>query len=138
MMRNRTDLTRKILILALLAMTTVLVASCGKSDYTKAAENFVDSLSKGDTSSASSDFNPTLKTFMTADALRVYWTASASGFGAFRGRKSTREAQEQGCTVVCMTCEFDKGNLDVKITFDNNKKISGLSILPSKATTAGN
>jgi hypothetical protein len=121
-----------VLLGTLLVLTTLLLASCGKSVTTKStAEGIVDSLAKSDFASVVTTFNPNMKSLMPADKLGQTWGQVITQIGQFKARTSSREAQEQGYDIVYVTCQFEKANLDVKVVFDNNKQVTGLFLVPS-------
>ncbi|MDO8683243.1 MAG: DUF3887 domain-containing protein [Armatimonadota bacterium] len=136
---GKSTLTRGILLVGMLALTVIFMTSCAKSKstptptITKIAESIVDSMAKGDFASVTTEFNATMKSQLPALELGEVWTQVTTQAGPFKARTGTREAQEQGYNVVYVTCQFEKSNIDIKVVFDNDKKVTGLFMVPSSA-----
>ncbi|MHC4623202.1 MAG: DUF3887 domain-containing protein [Planctomycetota bacterium] len=72
-----------------------------------------------------------MKTALPADTLEQTWTATVAQVGAFKQQIGARTEKQAGYDVVLVTCEFEKGPLDVKIVYDNNRKVAGLFFVPT-------
>lgn len=139
-MINSTGRTGRILVLTgLLMVVVVFLVSCAKPtpNITKTAESIVDSMTKGDFTSASMDFNAVMKSQLPSDKLGQAWNQLTAQVGPFKARTGTQEAQEQGCDVAYVTCQFEKSNIDIKVVFDNKKQVTGLFMIPSQSPSGG-
>jgi len=121
------------------ALCLVALVSCGRQetvsgpdDLTPRAETLVQRLSEGDFNGARTHFDSPMQQALPPEGLREAWTALTRQLGAFQRQVATRTAREQGFAVVYVTCEFERGNADVKVAFAENQEIAGLWLLPSQ------
>lgn len=121
------------------ALCLVALVSCGREEtvsgpdaLTPKAETLVQSLSEGDFNGARTHFDSTMQQALPPEGLREAWTALTRQLGAFQRQLATRTAREQGFSVVYVTCEFERGQADVKVAFAENQEIAGLWFLPSR------
>ncbi len=121
------------------ALCLVALVSCGREetvsgpdDLTPRAEALVQRLSEEDFNGARTHFDSTMQQALPPEGLREAWTALTRQLGTYEGQASTRTAREQGFTVVHVTCEFERGQADVKVAFAENQEIAGLWFLPSR------
>ena len=135
----------KIMAYVLLTLCIALIVSCGQpqepqekeevsvtSALTTEATEFVTMLAQGDYANAVMDFDSTMKTAMPPAKLQEAWTSLIGQVGAFNKQVSTRETKEMGFDVVYVTCDFEKGPLNIKVVFNEAKEISGLWFVPVK------
>ena len=85
------------------------------------AEEFVDLLAKGDFSSALDKYNSKVAEEITPQSLGQQWNDLIAEAGPFQKRISSEANSE----VVEVTCEFEKGNRDLVIIFNNRNEIVG-------------
>lgn len=76
-------------------------------------------------------FDNTVSAQITAAQLKDIWNSIIAQFGAFKSIKGTKTSPFGAYNVVLVTCDFDKGALDVQLSFDTEKKIAGLYFKPS-------
>jgi fermentation-respiration switch protein FrsA (DUF1100 family) len=77
-------------------------------------------------------FTETVKTQATIEQLEFIWTQIITQYGNFIAISGTRTTQEQGYTIVYVTCTYDKlGALDTRVVFDANKLIAGFQFVPT-------
>jgi hypothetical protein len=125
-----------------LPLCIALLVSCGRqaekeetpvtSALTTQATEFVTLLAQGDFVNAVMGFDSTMITAWPPHKLEKAWASLIGQVGAFKRQVSTREAEEMGFNVVYVTCDFEKGPLDIKVVFNAAKKISGLWFMPVK------
>lgn len=97
----------------------------------KLAEDFLDTLTRGDFTTATANFDDTMKKVMSPDQLERTWKSVLSTAGQFKNRVSVKTDKVQGYDVVIITCEFEKSPIDAKVVFNTSKQIAGLSLNPS-------
>ncbi len=100
--------------------------SSAKPGATHTAERMVDSMAKGDFASATKDFNSAMNAAMSTQRLGETWSKLIAQTGAFKSRTGSRETQEAGYQTVCVSCQFQKAALDIKVVIDKSGKIGGL------------
>jgi hypothetical protein len=139
MRRKRMVTKRRFMPVGLLLAGLALLAGCSEPTpaITKTAESLVDSMAKADFPSATRAFSTEMKSQIPSDKLAQVWSQVAVQAGPFKGRTGTREAQEQGYDVVYVSCQFEKGSIDVKVVFDSKKRIAGLFVVPSQSPSRG-
>jgi dienelactone hydrolase len=90
-------------------------------------------LSTGKLNQAYELFNETVTDEMTVQQLEKIWSALITQYGDYEKIVNTRIDEELGFDVVYVTCNFSKlGLLDIKMVFDNGKKIAGFLFVPTE------
>ena len=97
-----------------------------ESDLVARAKDFVTLLANEDFANAIKGFDSTMKDAMPVQEVQTVWANLLGQVGAYKKQVRTREAKEMGFDVVFVTCEFEKGPVDVKVVFNQLKQISGL------------
>jgi hypothetical protein len=96
------------------------------------AKDLVSSLSRGNYKEAVANFDGTMKNALPAEKLQEAWNSLIVQFGSFVEQAGTRRVKILQYDVIFVTCKFEKGALDAKVVFDNNKQIAGLFFVPSQ------
>ena len=77
-------------------------------------------------------FTETVKAQATIEQLEFIWTQITKQYGNFIAISGTRTTQEQGYTIVYVTCTYETlGALDTRIVFDADKLIAGFQFVPT-------
>jgi len=84
-------------------------------------------------SAVTEDFNETLKNELPPEKLEEVWKATIDQMGPFKRQIGLRTEKQADYDVVSVTCEFEKGALDVKIAYNGEKQVAGLFIVPTPA-----
>ena len=84
-------------------------------------------------SAVTESFDETMKTTLTADSLQEMWDSVAVQAGPFVRQLGLRSEKQLNYDVVSVTCEFEKGPLDMKIIRNEKNQIAGLSLVPTPA-----
>jgi dienelactone hydrolase len=100
------------------------------------AENLVDQMARGDFAAATKDFNAEMKIAAPEATLKDIWDQLFIQRGAFRQRIASTNEVVQGYQTVFVSCQFEKGELDAQVTFDNQGKIAGLHFTAHQAAGA--
>lgn len=133
-MMNRSVTTLgRIVLMTVTCAAMLLTVGCAKPSPTQQAEAMVDSMAKGDFTSAVSGFNATMNAAMSSEKLGQTWAQLTAQAGAFKARTGSREIQEGGFQTICVACQFEKTMLDIKVVFDKDGKIGGLWFVPHVA-----
>jgi dienelactone hydrolase len=131
---NRTTTCGFALLLGALAASAV--AEDKLPEQTATATALVDALAKGDFIAAGKDFDDTMRKAMPADRCKETWEAVVKQVGAFQKRTGTRVEKAGKYDVVFVTCKFEKLDLDVKVVFNADKQVAGLSFREAKSAYA--
>lgn len=91
----------------------------------------VDALRAGQYARVARELDAKLGAALDAEKLGQAWTDATSALGAFRSRADVRAGSNPRIRIV--TCEFERGGLDVKLVFDADRRISGLWLSPAWA-----
>jgi dienelactone hydrolase len=102
------------------------------SGITASAKDFVADLSAGEFSRAVARFNGTMARVLPADKLKGVWNGVVAKAGPFQRQLAARAEKIGEHEAVFVTCQFQKGPLDVKVVFDREKRIAGLFFAPSR------
>jgi hypothetical protein len=84
-------------------------------------------------SAVTEDFNETLKNELPPEKLEEVWKATIDQMGPFKKQIGLRTEKEADYDIVSVTCEFEKGALDVKIAYNGEKQVAGLFIVQTPA-----
>jgi uncharacterized protein len=95
------------------------------------AQQFVESLAKGDFAAAEAQFDPTMKGALSGDKLRDTWQAVVKQVGPFQKQLLARTDRQAGYKIVTVTCQFEKAALDARVVFDAKGQVAGLSFAPA-------
>ncbi len=93
------------------------------------AEEFVELLVSGKFTTATKNFDATMKTALPAKKLKEAWNSTISQAGPFKRQMGARAEKLFSSVAVIVTCEFGKGPLDVKVVYNDKQKVSGLWFL---------
>jgi hypothetical protein len=80
-------------------------------------------------------FDTAMTSLMPAIKLEELWKAIQEKAGPFVEQISTRLAGVEANPVVILLCKFEKGNLDLYVTFDAAANVAGLHVGPEPAET---
>ncbi|MHC4570771.1 MAG: DUF3887 domain-containing protein [Planctomycetota bacterium] len=95
------------------------------------AKEFVDLLVNGDFATATQNFDETMSSALPADKLEETWKLSIEQAGPFKQQIGVRMEKMMQYDVALVTCEFEKGPIDVKLVYDSEGNISGLFFIPT-------
>ena len=74
-----------------------------------------------------------MKGALPEDSLQKAWDGAVLQLGPFKSRGMTREQQRGVYTAVIVSCEFERGKMDVTIVFDVAGQVAGLQMKPPAA-----
>jgi dienelactone hydrolase len=100
------------------------------------AKDLVGAMASGDCKKAVENFDGTMKNALPAEKLQEAWNSLIAQFGPFVEQGGTRRAKMLQYDIIFVTCKFEKGALDAKVVFDNNKQIAGLFFVPVQGTVS--
>jgi hypothetical protein len=80
---------------------------------------------------AVSTFDETMAGLISPEKLEELWGEILEKSGTFQKQLSTRRETFLKYEIVYVTCQFDNGQLDVKVVYDTSKQISGLFFVPT-------
>jgi hypothetical protein len=95
------------------------------------ATQFVSLLAKEDFATAEDSFDPTMKSALPEAKLREVWQTLLADAGAFKQSVRARTQKVQGYDVVFVTCQFERKQLDMKVVYDSQGRVSGLFYVPT-------
>lgn len=101
-------------------------------DLTSKAQVFVTMLSQGDYSRCVAAFDETMKAGLPEPKLQEAWTTIQSQAGNFQKQIGVRQTRESGYDVVYVTCQFEKGKVDVKVVYSKAEEVTGLWFRPAQ------
>ena len=87
-----------------------------------AAEQFV---------TAVEHFDETMKNALPVEKLEEAWKFTTSQVGAFKRQMGSRTEKQGEYDTVFVTCEFEKGPLDVKVVYNSERQVAGLFFVPT-------
>ena len=123
------------LLLLIIGTQTTAVQSQAQDETTgliTAARAFVDLLVKKDFTAAIATFDDTMKTSMPEAKLQETWDALLAQVGPFERATKTRTEKRGAYTIVFVTSDFQNSTLDIRVVFDQSKRIAGLFFVPAR------
>jgi len=133
--REEIDLIKKsvlALLLLIIGSQPVVVRSQDETAaLTTAARAFVDLLVKKDFTAAVATFDDTMKAAMPETKLQETWNTVLAQVGAFKQATKTRTEKRGAYTIIIVTSDFQLTRLDIKVVFDQSKRIAGLFFAPA-------
>ena len=116
------------ILFALISMTLHFPASAQKVESQENyAKSFIGHLSSGDYTAATERFDNAMTMQATPETLQQIWTGIETQCGKFQRQVSVRK-ETRNCAVV--RCQFEKLQLDLLVSFDEQVKIAGFHMLP--------
>ncbi len=98
-------------------------------DIASAASEVVESLVRRDFETVARDFDSRMAEALPVEKLAEAWDLTVEQFGPFVKQLDVTTERFWKFTIVVLTCEFAKSQMDIKITFSRTGRISGLLIL---------
>jgi hypothetical protein len=92
---------------------------------------FVELLADKKFAAAVESMDQNMKNALPADKLQQAWTATTTQMGAYKQQLGARSEKQAGYDTVLVTCDFEKGPLDIKVVYDTNRKVAGLFFVPT-------
>lgn len=96
------------------------------------AQKFVELLAKGEFSKAVENFDNVMTKAMPEEKLKQVWQTVMKQAGQFKKQAGVRTEILPKFNSVYITCQFEKGPLDVKVVFNRKKQITGLWFVPTQ------
>jgi dienelactone hydrolase len=94
------------------------------------ARAFVTALSRDDFQAAAKDFDETMLKVSGPEKLAEFWKQVPERLGVFKKMDDARRGKLGAYDIVLVTCEFEKTSLDIRVVFDQDKKIAGFQFVP--------
>jgi hypothetical protein len=92
---------------------------------------FVELLANQQFSAATGNFDETMKKTLPPEKLEETWKSTTDQMGPFKQQIGLRTEKQLGYDIVLITCEFEKGYLDIKVVYNNKKQVAGLFFVPT-------
>lgn len=101
-----------------------------ETSLTARATTLVEQMASGQFAAVFATFDNTMAAAMPTSGLSTVWTQLQQTAGPYKSHTSTREAKEAGYDVVYVACAFERANLNAKVVFGKDGKVSGLFFQP--------
>jgi dienelactone hydrolase len=95
-----------------------------------AAGQIVELLVRGEFDAVAARFDETMARALQASKLAETWRGLISQVGPFQGQTGVSVRRVQDHDVVAIACTFERSPLDLTISFDTSRRVSGLFITP--------
>lgn len=124
---------RSFSMLLLSLMLCLVAISCNTAELpplegepAELAAEFIGCLVKGDYEGCVGYFSAKMKRAMSARKLEQVWKDLQSQMGPYVEETGMREEIIDGYDVVFVTTEFKDGLIDVRVVFDEDRRVAGL------------
>lgn len=105
------------------------------NDITALAKGFVTLLAQENFATAVQNFDSTMKAQLSPGKLKATWQSITINLGKFDRQLGVRTEKFQQYDVAIVTCQFEKAPIDIRLIYNSNKQIAGLSFI-TKQTVA--
>ena len=119
------------LFLTIMIISAVSVPAQDAGGNVPQARAFIDLLEKGEFEKAGDYFSDDLKEKFPVAKLKEVWQSLPPQVGRLKKLGAAKTAQVKGFEVVTIFGEFEKMNLDLEISFDQNGRIAGFFLRPA-------
>lgn len=123
----------KLSLIMFLLTTVPTAAKAASPNYSGDATQFVSYLAAGHYDAVEKIFTPQMARAMPAEKLRAVWSAVIAKVGEFQKIENTNLTTVQGYHVVVVTCQFQKGDLGLRVVLDSKERVAGLFFVPAPA-----
>jgi dienelactone hydrolase len=103
----------------------------GQTEPVEMAKALVAQMASGQFDKAIQPFDDTMNRVLPSGTLKEAWDGVVKQFGPLSRSTETRTETIQQYKVVYVTCEFQRGPVDVKVVFTSGNKVTGLFFVPS-------
>ncbi len=131
-MKNYTRIPLAVVLFGFLLFPTQILGDSVPEELIAQAKEFVDLMAKGEFSRAVENFDSVMSKAMPEAKLKEVWQTVINQAGPFKKQKGTRTETLPKFDIVYVTCEFEKGDLDVKVVFNKEEQITGLWFTPAQ------
>jgi dienelactone hydrolase len=97
------------------------------------AEAMMDAMVGGNFASVVARFDATMKAAVTESALQAGWASIGTQIGKFVRRNPARQEAHGNFISVVVPCDFERGKLELNVTFNTAGEVAGLSMRPPAA-----
>ncbi|HOZ45068.1 MAG TPA: DUF3887 domain-containing protein [Candidatus Hydrogenedentes bacterium] len=113
------------------AETAAAPDSAGATDAVSVARQVAQAWATEDMAAVTARFDATMKAALTEAQLSDVLHGIIGQNGPFKGLAGARTETKQGYDVIYVTCEFDRGKVDLQVALDAARQIAGLYVRPS-------
>ena len=110
-------------------------ATPGNETLIALAHTLINQLATGDYAGAEASFDDTMSAQMPSAKLAEVWGQVTAQYGAFKSQGNVQTGAQQGYIVVVTECEFENGNILIRVVFDSADKVAGLFFAPAPTST---
>lgn len=128
---------KNVVILSLVFLLTIFTqiqqraaAQDQESRFIKKGQEFVMLLSENKFDEAMTWFDDDIKSKMTSSDLKKTWRLILEEAGPMETISAVNTKSKDNMRAVVLTTRFTKGEIDIKIVFNNKEQISGLWFTP--------
>ena len=124
---------QKWLILLLIAVGSCLaqdIDTATKETLIATSGSFMKDFSKGRYEDATVNFDKTMKEVSGADKLEALWDQLQVRYGKFKYQSNIRVERQGNYINTFVTCVYEKDMIDIKLVYDQYKRIAGMWIVP--------
>jgi fermentation-respiration switch protein FrsA (DUF1100 family) len=123
------------LVVALLSFSSLIAqeqTETGAQPLAQAARSFVELLDKGEFAKATNQFDAAMLKALPPEKLKITWEKLLDQYGAYKKQLGSRLDASGKFRIVYVTCAFAKANVDARVVFDKDGKITGLFFNPTR------
>ena len=101
------------------------------ADLAERSQLLARALASGDYARVTAELDEKSAELLDAEKLEAAWKVATAPFGSFRDVVEARRHREADHDVVVVTCELERGRVDLKLVYDASRRIAGLWLSPA-------
>jgi hypothetical protein len=114
-------------------ITNLLPEEVADSSQPKAAaKEVLDLLVRREFAALVEKFDSAMKDGLPVEKLKELWESVSVQAGAYKRHIASQATKQQGLIIVDVRCEFDRGDLVIRVAFNQQQQIGGLYVLPAQ------
>jgi dienelactone hydrolase len=95
------------------------------------AQNFIDQVAAGDFAAATHLFDHDMAQAFLQARLRQAWLQILDQVGPYQKISNCQAVEREGTCIVTVSCQFEKGPVDLRVVFNQSGQIAGLNYQPA-------
>ena len=119
-------------------LVVLLSINCKSQTVTQLSEEFLNKMNRNQFDSCQSYFDESVRDKINANMMRSMWERVPSFVGEFKSYNNIRTEKSDTLDIVLITCAFEKTKLDLKLSYNDKKKIVGIFFVPPKSNAVYN
>ncbi len=120
----------------ILLFSFISLSACSQTSNKELAIAFLKSMREGKNSAACKQFDSAVSSKINEASLGKIWESIESTSGKYIKTDSIFTLTSKGSEIIVQTCRFQNSNLNLRLTFNSEHKISGIFFTPGESKSS--